>query len=226
MLSLNPQFRKTTGAFFELLFVITVGFGVFIYSATQSIALRDKGVIPTYNDTDFTGILLYEIIALSLIALFLKYRKWTISDFNLDFRIAYLLTALILVFIRNILSYSGTKLLLTFDIAPPSVNFDTGLFSIVSIILINSFYEELLLIGYIFKRFKNCHPLLPLTFSLLLRVSFHTYQGWGMLPSVITLGLVLGIYYQKYQKLGPVILAHAIGNLFNFLNYYHNWLSF
>lgn len=226
MRSVNLQFRKQTGAFFELLLVLTVGFGIFIHSATQSIILRNKGVIPTYNDTDFTGILLYELLALASIALFLKYRKWTIADFNLDFRLSYILIALLLVFLRNILSYSGTKLLIAYGIAPPSVNFDTGLFSIVSIIFINSFYEEILLIGYIFKRFEKFHPLLPLSFSLLLRVSFHTYQGWGMLPAIVTLGLVLGIYYLKYRKLAPVILAHAIGNLLNFLNYYHNWLSF
>ncbi|MGQ3013182.1 MAG: CPBP family glutamic-type intramembrane protease [Flavobacteriales bacterium] len=38
-----------------------------------------------------------------------------------------------------------------------------------------------------------------------------------MLPSVLSLSLVFGMYYLRYKKLWPLILAHAFGNMFSFL---------
>lgn len=222
----DSEYRKTTGTFLEFLFVVFIGFGIFIYASTHALLLRDKGITPTYDNGSFAGVLLYECIALCLISLVLKYRKWTISDFNLTFRLSYIPVALLLVLIRFFLSYSGTKAMVLFGMEASSAHFETGFFSLFCMILINSFFEEVLLIGYLFKRFENYHPLFPLLISFLLRASFHTYQGWGMLPAVFSLAMVLGCYYLRYRKLWPVILAHAFGNVFNFLNYHYQWISF
>jgi len=226
MPGLLSKYKKTTGAFIELLLVVSIGFGLFIYSATESLLQRHQGISKTYGDSSFLFIVFYEIIALTLIAMLLRYRKWSIADVNLDFRFHYIAIALFLVFIRTTLSYTATSMMITFGMEIPSAHFDTGLFSILSIILINSIYEEVLLTGYIFKRFEKWHAVVPLLFGFLLRASFHTYQGWGMLPSVLALTLVTGIYYLKYQRLVPVILTHAFGNGFYFLNDHYQWVEF
>jgi len=214
------------GTCMEFLLVVIIGFGPFIYASTQSLIKRSQGIIQTYDDSSFIEILLYETFAFAVIALLLKYRKWKLSDFKLDFHFYYIATALVLVLTRMVLNIFATKITSGLGVEMPSAHFTTGWFSIGCILLINSIYEEVLLTGYLFKRFETLTPVVPLLLSFLLRSAFHTYQGWGMLTSTLTLTLVIGIYYLKYQKLGPVILAHAFGNLFHFLNYYYHWIAF
>jgi len=93
------------------------------------------------------------------------------------------------------------------------------------IIIINSIYEEVLLIGYFFKRLESYHPVIVIGFSMLIRLSFHTYQGWMSLFSIIPLGLVFGYYYYKYKKLWPLIIGHGFWNLTAFLSMHFHWVE-
>ncbi|MBK9284379.1 MAG: CPBP family intramembrane metalloprotease [Sphingobacteriaceae bacterium] len=93
------------------------------------------------------------------------------------------------------------------------------------IVIVNSFFEELLLIGYLFKRFEKLHPALIILISSIIRASFHTYLGWQNLPSVFILALIFGLYYTRQKKLWPIIIAHAIGNIFYFFNENYNWIE-
>ncbi|MBK9284380.1 MAG: hypothetical protein IPM51_08665 [Sphingobacteriaceae bacterium] len=86
----------------EVIFVLLLGFGLFIYSSTQTAFFTNSKVTTTqsYNSFDFIFIVIYELIALVIIAYFLKYRRWTYKDFNLDFTPIMLGIALLLAFIR------------------------------------------------------------------------------------------------------------------------------
>jgi hypothetical protein len=91
--------------------------------------------------------------------------------------------------------------------------------------VVNSIYEEVLLIGYIFKRFEKFHPGIIILISFIFRASYHTYQGWNNLPMVFILALVFGLYYTNYKKLWPLIIAHGLGNMLHFLNDHYHWLK-
>jgi membrane protease YdiL (CAAX protease family) len=45
---------------------------------------------------------------------------------------------------------------------------------------------------------------------MLLRLSIHLYQGWVALPSVLSFGLVAGLYYSRERQLWPPFLAHVL----------------
>lgn len=81
--------------------------------------------------------------------------------------------------------------------------------------LLNGVYEELYFLGMALA-VKPQHRLWYWLFSLLVRISFHTYQG---LLSAFGIGLILGIgYYIWYDRLGkrnlyPAFLSHAIADI-------------
>lgn len=216
----------------ETLIVMTLGFGLFIYSSTIAFIENLKTTTTkTYDSYDFVFIVVYEIIILTIIAYFLKQRGWTIKDFNLDFRLNMIGIAVLLVIIRQttgvLLTHSLTMLgVLNPDIIKkPYISFQSNIVSIGLISIVNSFYEEVLLIGYIFKRFEKYHSTIIIIGSLMVRASYHTYQGWANFPIVFILGLVFGLYYIRYKKLWPLIMAHGIGNVFYFLNDKYHWFD-
>ena len=231
--NLFPLSKKTLGQAAELIAVLLIGFGIFIYSSTQ--IFFENNISPIrqdYSSFDFYFIVAYEVIAFLLIIFILKKRKWTVQDFNLDFRANMLVIALLLIALRfittSILNYILTSAnLFNLELnAPPEINLNVSMFSVILMLFVNSFFEEMILIGYLFKRLEKFHVSIIILFSLLLRVSFHTYQGINEIPRILSLGLVLGLYYGRYKKLAPVILAHGIGNLFFFLNYEYKWIDF
>lgn len=181
-----------------------------------------------YNSYDFIFIVLFEIIMLSIIAFILKKRNWKLKDFNLNFSIKMIGVAVLLVIIRETIGLivNATMPILennTFKI--PSISLQSNIIGIALITIVNSIYEEVLLIGYIFKRLEKYNPAIIVIVSSIIRASFHTYQGLSNLPTVFILALVFGIYYLKYKKLWPVILAHIIGNTFHFLNLEYHWFD-
>ncbi len=227
----TPTLRSLISELLEAVIVLTLGFGLFIYSSTSSFI--DNSKIPTtqtYNSYDFIFIIIYEIIILTIIAIFLKNRHWTFKDFNLDFTLKLFGVAILLVIIRETTGAFLTRTLTAFNILnsepanEPTILFHSNMVSIVLITVINSIYEEVLLIGYFFKRFEKYHPAIIILVSFLVRASFHTYQGWSNLQMVFVLALVFGIYYLIFRKLWTVIIAHGIGNIFQFLNIHYLWI--
>jgi len=216
----------------EVIIVLTLGFGLFIYSSTKTAFFSDSIATSTqdYNSYDFAFIILYDFIILSIIVYFLKYRRWTIKDFNLDFTPIMLGIGLILAFVRisSGIIVSNTiefiNILSPNTVSGPAITLHTNFLSTAIIVVVNSFFEEFLLIGYLFKRFEKMHPAFVILISAIIRASYHTYQGLNFLPSILIMATIFGAYYIKYKKLWPLIIAHAIGNTFYFLNHHYHWL--
>lgn len=87
-------------------------------------------------------------------------------------------------------------------------------FPLILYAVLNGVYEELFFIGicnYVIPKAKN----LIFVLSLIIRISFHTYQG---LLSAIGIGLFLGITYfwfynNKSKNLYPIFLSHTIADI-------------
>lgn len=212
--------------FIEAFCVIALGFGLFIYSSTQAaFSIQSKfNEVQNYNSYDFIFIVLYEIIMLSIIITYLKFKKWKVADFNLHFNPSMIGIAIILVLFRFSIAYVLNEILKASFIFnalsqnQSTISLQNNLVSTLLIIIVNSVYEEFLLIGYLFKRFQNLNTSIIIFVSFMIRLSFHTYQGWESLAMVFSIAIVFGMYYKKYKKLWPVIIAHAIGNMYFFLN--------
>jgi membrane protease YdiL (CAAX protease family) len=82
-----------------------------------------------------------------------------------------------------------------------------------------AFGEELLLRGYLLFRLKYllrsaAKGLLLTTF---LFASYHVYRGLIGLVSAAIAGLVFGVAFLRFKRLWPVVFAHALGNVLNYL---------
>ena len=207
--------------FIEFILVLIIGFGRSIYLSTNDLINQLNGFpAPVFEKTAFYYLAAEEITALPLILFFLKYRNWTLKDFNLEFKFNMFGIALILVILRltiNLVTILIINFLhLNIERASP-VTSHADITGIILIIIINSIFEELLVVGYIFKRLENLHPAIIIAISFIIRESYHTYQGLGYLPFSFSLAFVFGLYYIKYKKIWPLIIAHGLGNAINFL---------
>lgn len=212
----------------EGLIVMFLGFGIFIYSSTlvffTLINNSDQKFQFESTTTEYVSITVYESIALTVISLFLLVRKWKIKDFQFNFRLQSFLNAFLLVLCYFLVStilftlYNSLLLSLGKTIEPQvSIDSSSNLLGIVLILIINSIYEEVLLVGYLFKRLQNLHPVHIISISTLIRLSFHTYQGTQALLSIGALGVMFALFHWKFKNLSSLIIAHGLLNLITFL---------
>jgi membrane protease YdiL (CAAX protease family) len=231
MNKLIKKFSPTT----ELIVILIIGFGLFIYSSTLSFFVVNSDYTHswTYRITSqgHFSILIYETIAFLIIIYILKVRDWKLWHFNLSFTIRLIWIALLIMLIRNFISNIGLKILEIFKVVDDTTvnhvqyGLEANWISILLIIIINSIFEEFILIGYLFKRLEKYHPVIIIGFSILIRQLYHTYQGWLSLAMILPTGLVFGYYYYKFKKLWPVIIAHGFSNLIAFLGMHFHWYS-
>jgi membrane protease YdiL (CAAX protease family) len=158
----------------------------------------------------------------------LKTRGYKPGDFNLRFSwnqvgYAFLLYYIIKIFIHLIFFILKGVDPTFFNIITHQTTYKNteNLISILLILLFDPLQEELFLNGYLFKRLENLKQPIIIFTSLAIRVSYHTYQGWYCLFSLLPFGIVLTLYYSRYKKLWPVIIAHTLNNLFIHLYYFN-----
>jgi membrane protease YdiL (CAAX protease family) len=88
-------------------------------------------------------------------------------------------------------------------------------------VIVNPFYEELIARAYMISELKYLagSGVLAILISVLIQASYHLYQG---IPAATALGamfLVLSVYYIRYKRITPVILAHLYFDLLALLLY-------
>jgi len=229
---MNNLIKKITPTL-EFIIVLIIGFGLFIYNSTRQFFTINTDYSQTWlykiTSSGHYSILIYEVIAALLIIYILKVRNWKLSDFNLSFVFKLIWIALLLIIIRNLITNTTFSILKATNILSESATkhveygVSASWISIALIIVFNSIYEEFLLIGYFFKRLEKYNPILVIVSSTLLRLSYHTYQGWISIIAILPLGIVFGIYYYKYKKLWTIIIAHGLINLITYLSLHFNW---
>ena len=85
----------------------------------------------------------------------------------------------------------------------------------------NAFVEEVLVVGYLVNRLDELSWRVPATVavSALLRGSYHLYQGFGGFTGNILMGAVFAVFFIRFKRLTPLILAHAILDSAAFVGY-------
>ncbi|HEL2110828.1 TPA: CPBP family intramembrane metalloprotease [Streptococcus suis] len=174
----------------------------------------------TFTPLDNIKALLIQLVWLSLALAYLIWRK--VDIFQLTKRIFWTpwvpLQALLIfglaafcMDIFHLLTYQ-----LTSPVMPSMFNLLPHIdITLLAYSLLNGFYEEIFFLGLCFmNKPEESKWILP--FSLLVRASFHTYQG---LVAGIGLGLIVGLLfhflYQKRQprNLLPFFLAHSLADV-------------
>lgn len=113
----------------------------------------------------------------------------------------------------------------TFPYHGPISSFsDSSLWLLVPFLVLNPFFEEILVRGYLMTEWIDLRKSVVLaTFiSLAFQTSYHLYYGiFG--ATIVGFGLsVFAIYYAKSRRLMPIILAHMLWDLTAVLSKLHH----
>ena len=177
---------------------------------------------PQLTEERLRFLLIYEAIALACLFLFLRIRGWTMDRLGLRPGIKDAGIGLLLA----VASYGAWLMALTLfgsfsQTVVQSIKETDSLFAvridvamIAVLAVVNPIFEETFVTGYVISALKDRAPFwLAVTASVVIRLSYHLYQGTSGLIGIGPLGLIFAAYYYRDGRLWPLIVAHASSTL-------------
>jgi uncharacterized protein len=208
----------------EFTIVIVSAFGWFFVRALSEVISRSTQ--SHINEEHLRFLLIYEPIALFCLLAFLLVRGWTLDSLGLrpSFRDAGVGALL------AIAGYGASILALTMFAAlsqtvEQSIKQSESLFAtgvgmgtIVAVAIINPVFEELFVTGYVVSALKGRATFwTTVGASVVIRLSYHLYQGSAGLIGIAPIGLIFANLYFREGRLWPLIVAHALLDFFGLL---------
>jgi membrane protease YdiL (CAAX protease family) len=85
----------------------------------------------------------------------------------------------------------------------------------------NAVLEEVVMVGYLFTRWRQAGWSMPLVVGLsaLIRGTYHLYQGFGGFVGNVAMGLFFGWVYTRTRRVGPLVVAHTLLDVVAFVGY-------
>ena len=85
----------------------------------------------------------------------------------------------------------------------------------------NALLEEVIMVGYLFTRWRQSGWSWPLVIGLsaLIRGSYHLYQGFGGFAGNIVMGIVLGLVFVRTRRVMPLVVCHSVLDVVAFVGY-------
>lgn len=85
----------------------------------------------------------------------------------------------------------------------------------------NAVLEEVIMIGFLFTRLRQLNwPIVAvIAFSAVIRGSYHLYQGFGGFVGNMIMGVVSGLIYLRWRRVGPLVVAHTLLDIVAFVGY-------
>ena len=231
----DTKLIASVGRMTEITVVVWLAFGAFIYRSTLaavavhgaktasqagtqqgSVAFTDQALQQLYIGELTTGLLIVGGLAL---------RGWTARRYGLSITLrstmagfalgstAYLLSWGVLIAVyygfSSLQTAAATHTLTNLDVLLPTMLITSG---------INGVYEELFLCGYLMNAFgEGRWRLVAGVVSMLIRVSYHTYQGTYGVINVLIFGGILTLYAARRRQIWPLIVAHIGADVAGFL---------
>ncbi|ONI64397.1 CAAX protease family protein [Leifsonia sp. ALI-44-B] len=81
--------------------------------------------------------------------------------------------------------------------------------------------EEVIVVAYLFEKLRQLgwNTWSIILSTSLLRGSYHLYQGVGPFVGNVVMGVVFGWCYQRWGRVMPLVVAHAIIDIVSFVGY-------
>lgn len=198
-------------AWFEFLTVCALCWGVF---AVKSFMLAAGQIQLPALSTDVMLNLIGRELTLAVLAIvFLKCRGWSFKDLPIHISWTNSAVSLLLVLISFLLYWIAFDIgralggdVDTLRLMAQSVSVALPVALIGSIV--NGAFEELFLVGYVFKALERHGISFVLGVSVFLRMFAHIYQGPVGALAVLVFGVFLGLVYWRFKQLWPLMLAH------------------
>jgi membrane protease YdiL (CAAX protease family) len=85
----------------------------------------------------------------------------------------------------------------------------------------NAVLEEVVMIGYLFTRLRQVgwNVMAIIALSAIIRGSYHLYQGVGGFIGNMIMGVIFGLIYLRWKRVGPLVVAHSLLDIAAFVGY-------
>ena len=85
----------------------------------------------------------------------------------------------------------------------------------------NGIYEEVIVVGYLLSRLDKLgvKPGWAIAISATIRGSYHLYQGIGAFFGNAAMGVIFALFYRRYGRVTPLIIAHTLIDAVTFVGY-------
>jgi membrane protease YdiL (CAAX protease family) len=85
----------------------------------------------------------------------------------------------------------------------------------------NALLEEVVVIGYLFTRLRQLawNAVAVVALSAIIRGSYHLYQGIGGFVGNLIMGVIFGLIYLRWKRVGPLVVAHTVLDIAAFVGY-------
>lgn len=92
---------------------------------------------------------------------------------------------------------------------------------LIGLAVMNGVLEEVVIVGFLFTRLADLrwNPWAIVIASAMIRGSYHLYQGFGGMVGNIVMGVVFGLAYMRWKRVGPLVVAHVILDIVSFVGY-------
>jgi membrane protease YdiL (CAAX protease family) len=85
----------------------------------------------------------------------------------------------------------------------------------------NALLEEVVVIGYLFTRLRQLawNAVAIVALSAIIRGSYHLYQGIGGFVGNLIMGVIFGLIYLRWKRVGSLVVAHTVLDITAFVGY-------
>lgn len=92
---------------------------------------------------------------------------------------------------------------------------------LIAAALMNAVLEEVVMVGFWFVRGRQLGwPIwVVLLSSAVIRGSYHLYQGFGGFVGNVIMGVIFGLAYLRFKRVGPLVVAHFLLDVVAFVGY-------
>lgn len=169
----------------------------------------------------------FEAVTVVVLGLFLRGRGWTAARLGFDthwmdglwgialaavaYAAIFLAYAVLLAAMPGLFPHAEKSAVSAPTLTP---------YVVIALVLINAFYEEFFVSGYIISSLKEKSlPNIAINLSVAIRLLAHLFQGTASVVLMIPIGLIFGTWYARFGRLWPLILAHALLNAYSYAHY-------
>jgi membrane protease YdiL (CAAX protease family) len=216
----------------ELSLIIGVAFAAPIFVGIYSLFSNSLTQSPQVSGVLVFYGLIYELLALAVMAYVLSRQGRSTKQLGISFSWRDVPVSFILIVFSYIAFYLCYLIIfygyysLAGRVLSQPVKTQTYLDAGVTVgtvlfVTLNPLYEELIARAYIISEVKYLTDsgILAVLVSVVVQSLYHLYQGVPATIALSAMFLVLSVYYIRYKRIVPVILAHLYFDLFALLVY-------
>ena len=151
-----------------------------------------------------------------------------LQGFGLSFRFKDIWHSIVLILLYYLGNYFVSILIYYiapsfYSIQPKNIEFFMSKITIwyVLLMIINPFFEELIVRSFFIEKIEALtnSSLVAIILSIILQLLPHIYQGFIALIYLGVMFTIFSLYYVRYRRIVPVILAHMFFDIIAMINY-------